>query len=327
MRYARLGQSDLTVSVLGLGCGNFGGIGSDPALFGRGDSEDAAFALMDAARQRGITLFDTANSYGGGRSEEWIGRWLAARPGVRDEIVLTTKVRNRVGPGPDDEGLSAAHIRTQIDASLRRLRTDRVDLYLAHEPDPGTPIEETLAAFDELIQAGKVRHAGLSNYSGREVVEVAKAARAAEVSVPVNLQSSYSLLDRAAGADAFALCGRYGLGFTAFSPLAGGWLTGKYRVGQAYPAGSRMTLRPEPYAELAGDDTYARIAAWERTAAGRGITLTALALAWVITDPGVTAAIVGPRTPAQLENLCAALYVEMGSDDRDAIAAADGSLA
>src|SRR6187551_4116604 len=156
MRYARLGRSDLEVSVLGLGCGNFGGIGSTPELFERGDDERTAFALMDAARGAGITLFDTANSYGGGRSEEWVGRWLASRPGARDEIVLTTKVRNRVGTDPRDEGLSRQHIRSQIDASLRRLHTDRVDLYLAHEPDPDVPLAETVATFDELIRVGKI---------------------------------------------------------------------------------------------------------------------------------------------------------------------------
>src|SRR5690242_9498642 len=128
MRYVRLGAGGPDVSVIALGCGNFGGIGSAPELFGRGDGDAAAFAVMDSAREQGITLFDTANSYGGGRSEEWIGRWLASR-GARDEVVLTTKVRNRVGPGPADEGLSARHIRTQIEASLRRLGTDRVDLY------------------------------------------------------------------------------------------------------------------------------------------------------------------------------------------------------
>src|SRR5215813_6361353 len=201
MRYARLGRTDLEVSVIGLGCGNFGGIGSAPELFGRGDDEATAFALMDAAREAGVTLFDTANSYGGGASEEIIGRWLADRPGARDEIVLTTKVRNRVGPNPEDEGLSARHVREQIDASLRRLRTDRVDLYLAHEPDPATPIAETLGVFDELIRAGKVRHAGLSNYAGVEVDAAVRVAGARNLAVPANLQSGFNLLERAAAAD------------------------------------------------------------------------------------------------------------------------------
>jgi aryl-alcohol dehydrogenase-like predicted oxidoreductase len=325
MRYARLGRTDLEVSVIGLGCGNFGGIGSAPELFGRGDDEATAVALMDAAREAGVTLFDTANSYGGGTSEEWIGRWLASRPGARDEIVLTTKVRNRMGPGPQDEGLSAAHIRTQIDASLRRLRTDRVDLYLAHEPDPATPIAETLDAFEELARAGKIRHAGLSNFTGAEVDAAARVAGARGWAGPANLQSGFSLLDRAAAADAFAVCGRHGVGFTAFSPLAGGWLTGKYRAGRAFPDGSRMTLRPQPYGEFTNDATYTLIDALDATAAARGLSLPTMALAWVLTDPGVTAAIVGPRRPEHLASMVAAVDVPMTVDERAALVDLDGS--
>jgi aryl-alcohol dehydrogenase-like predicted oxidoreductase len=320
MRYAQLGRTDLEVSVLGLGCGNFGGIGSSPELFDRGDDEQCAFALMDAARDAGVTMFDTANSYGGGRSEEWIGRWFANRPGARDEIVLTTKVRNRMSTDPRDEGLSARHIRDQIDASLRRLQTDRVDLYLAHEPDPNTPIAETLGAFDGLVRAGKIRHAGLSNFSGVQVRAAVVAAAAAGLAVPVNLQSSYSLLDSEVAADAFATCGRHGVGFTAFSPLAGGWLTGKYRAGEPFPDGSRMALRPEPYAQFTTRTTYEMIDELSRTALTRGLSLPTMALAWVITDPGVTAAIVGPREPRQLAAMCAAIDVEMSPDERAALA-------
>src|SRR6266536_2696051 len=195
MRYVRLGRTDLEVSAIALGCGNFGGIGSVPELFGQGEDEQAAFALMDAAREHGVTLFDTANSYGGGRSEATIGRWLASRR-ARDEVVLTTKVRNRVGPGPGDEGLSARHIREQIEASLRRLGTDHVDLYLAHEPDPSVPLEGTMAAFDGLVRAGKVRQVGLSNYGGRQVRAAAEVAAAGGLAAPANLQNSYSPLGR-----------------------------------------------------------------------------------------------------------------------------------
>ncbi len=317
MRYARLGRTDLDVSVIGLGCGNFGGIGSAPELFGRGEDEAAAFALMDAAREQGVTLFDTANSYGGGRSEEMIGRWFAARSGARDEVVLTTKVRNRVGPGEGDEGLSARHIREQIQASLKRLGTDRVDLYLAHEPDPATPIDETLAAFDELIRAGLVRHAGLSNYSGAQLADALEVAGGLGLAPAANLQCGYSLLERAIAADAFDTCERYGVGFTAFSPLAGGWLTGKYRRDQGYPEGSRMTLRPGPYHAIAADDaTYRLIDALDSRAAARGISLPTMALAWVVTDPAVTSAIVGPRTPGQLSLMCAAADLRMTADER-----------
>ena len=326
MRYARLGRTDLDVSVLALGCGNFGGIGSDPDLFGKGDDRDAAFALMDAAREQGVTLFDTANSYGGGRSEEMIGRWLDARPGARDEIVLTTKVRNRVGPGEGDEGLSARHIREQIEESLRRLGTDRVDLYLAHEPDPATPIDETLTAFDELIRAGKIRHAGLSNYSGAQLSDAVEVAGTVGLTPPANLQCGYSLLERGVAADAFDACERYGVGFTAFSPLAGGWLTGKYRRGEAYPEGSRMTLRPGPYAQVATDATYAFIEVLEARAAERGVRLPALALAWVITNPAVCAAIVGPRVPEQLVRMCAALDVPLTPAERRELVEQPASL-
>ena len=321
MRYARLGRTDLEVSVLGLGCGNFGGIGSAPELFERGDDEPTAFALMDAAREHGITLFDTANAYGGGRSESMIGRWLASRSGARDDIVLTTKVRNRVGPDPGDEGLSARHIKEQMEASLRRLRTDRVDLYLAHEPDRATPIDETLGAFDELVRAGKVRHVGLSNFSGAEVDAAAHAAMAGGFAVPANLQSSFSLLDRAAADDAFGACDRHGVGFTAYSPLAGGWLTGKYRAEHPFPAGSRMTLRPEPYEQFTNDTTYRMIDELAQHAAARNLSLLTMALAWVVTDPGVTAAIVGPRRPDQLAAMCAATDVELTAADRATLGA------
>src|SRR6266536_1865235 len=290
MRYVRLGRTDLEVSAIALGCGNFGGIGSVPELFGQGEDEQAAFALMDAAREHGVTLFDTANSYGGGRSEATIGRWLAS------------------------------HIREQIEASLRRLGTDHVDLYLAHEPDPSVPLEETMAAFDGLVRAGKVRQVGLSNYGGRQVRAAAEVAAAGGLAAPANLQNSYSLLGRAAADDCFGVCAAHGIAFTAYSPLAGGWLTGKYRAGQPYPAGSRMTLRPDPYRDLEQPATFAALAALEQAAAGRGVPIATLALAWVLTDPGVTAVIVGPRRPEQLAPALAALDLDLAQDERATLA-------
>ena len=316
MRYRRLGDTSLRVSVLALGCGNFGGVGSIPELFGRGDDRDTAFTLMDTAREQGITLFDTADAYGGGTSERWVGEWLASRR-ARDDVVLTTKVRNRVGPRPCDEGLSARHIREQIDASLRRLGTDRADLYLAHAPDPQVSIDETLGAFDELIRAGKVRYAGLSNYAGADL-QAAVGAAARGGSTVANLQSGYSLLDRAAARD-FQLCAEHGIGFTAHSPLAGGWLTGKYRAGQPLPPGSRMALRPEPYQRWRNDTTYGVIGALDRAARDRGLSLPALALAWVLTDPAVAATVIGPRRPEHVEQAVAALDVTLTTEERAAI--------
>src|SRR5262249_18162756 len=164
MEYRRLGSTGLRVSRLGLGCGNFGGIGSAPAFFGMGETESQAFELMDRAHDAGINFFDTANAYGGGLSESWIGRWLKVKgPAVRQQLLLSSKVFNPVGTGPNDRGLSRRHILQQVDESLTRLQTDRLDMYLIHEPDPETPLDETLRALDDLVRAGKGVYVGAGN--------------------------------------------------------------------------------------------------------------------------------------------------------------------
>lgn len=178
------------------------------------------------------------------------------------------------------------------------------------------PLEETLSAFDELIRGGKVAHAGLSNFDGAQVAEAAGIAAAGGLAPLTNLQNNYSLLDRAAADDVFAVCARHGIGFTAFSPLVGGWLTGKYWQPRAYPRGSRMTLRPDPYRHLERPGTFAALAKLERAAADWGMDLATLALAWVLADPGVSAVIVGPRRPEQLEPALAALEVSLSEAER-----------
>ena len=238
MLWRRLGSTGLRISRLGLGCGNFGGVGSSPAFFGKGDTEAQAFELMDRAFDAGINFFDTANAYGGGRSEAYIGRWLRAKgSGVRNRLLVSSKVFNPVGPGPNDRGLSRRHILQEVDASLTRLATDRLDMYLIHEPDPDTPLDETLQALDDVVRMGKVLYVGASN------MEAWRLARGLAISDTRGrtrfdwVQNSFSLLDRDAEREMFPLCGDRGVGFTAFSPLAGGWLTGKYRAGRAVSAG------------------------------------------------------------------------------------------
>src|SRR3954447_11734618 len=290
MEYRRLGSTGLRVSRIGLGCGNFGGIGSAPAFFGAGESESQAHDLMDRAVDAGINFFDTANAYGGGRSEQYVGRWLKAKGGaVRQQLLLSSKVFNPVGPGPNDRGLSRRHILAQVDDSLARLQTDRLDMYLIHEPDPDTPLDETLRALDDLVRLGKVLYVGASN------IEAWRLARGLWISDIRRLcrfewvQNSFSLLDRAPEREMFPLCADQGVGFTAFSPLAGGWLTGKYRSDGSYPEGSRMTLRPEPYRHLEHPGVFRgldRIADEART---RGIEMTALAVAWVLHHPRIDA--------------------------------------
>ena len=276
-----------------LGCGNFGGIGSSPAFFGQGESKDEAFAIMDAAWDAGITTFDTADAYGGGRSETFIGEWLRSRR--PDGIVLSTKTFNPMDEGAD-HGLAPARVRRQVESSLGRLGVDRVDLFLTHDWDPDVPIAETAGALEELVAEGRIGAYGLSNVDGARLREAVAAGSFGWV------QNSYSLLDRGVEEDVLPLCEELGLGFTPFSPLAGGWLTGKYRRGAAVPEGSRMTMRPEPYEHLRDDAVYDRLERLEEL--GDPATL---ALAWLLGDPRVTAVIVGPRRPAHLSPALAAL--------------------
>ena len=307
MDYRRLGSTGLRVSRLALGCGNFGGIGSAPAFFGAGETEAQAFELMDRAYDAGINCFDTANAYGGGRSETWIGRWLKGKgSAVRQQVLLSSKVFNPVGPGPNDRGLSRRHVLQQVDQSLARLQTDRLDMYLIHEPDPETPLDETLRALDDVVRMGKVLYVGASN------VEAWRLARALWISDVRRLcrfewvQNSFSLLDRDAERELFPLCADQQVGFTAFSPLAGGWLTGKYAEAGVYPDGSRMTLRPEPYRHLERDAVFRGLKTIADAAAALGVGMPALAIAWVLHHPRVDAAIIGPRNAAHLDAALAA---------------------
>jgi aryl-alcohol dehydrogenase-like predicted oxidoreductase len=315
MEQRALGRSGIDVSRVILGCGNFGGIGSSPAFFGAGETESEAHALLDAAWSAGITTFDTADAYGGGRSETYIGNWLRTKgSAVRDRLVLTTKTFNPMQEGADT-GLAAPRIRRQLESSLQRLGVDAVDLYLAHEADPATPLEETIGAFAELQREGKLRAFGGSNVDAPWLEEALQHGRVDWV------QNSYSLLERGDEDGVLEVCAREGLGYTPFSPLAGGWLTGKYRRGEPPPEGSRMTLRPGPYEHLRTDRTFDALDAFEEHARGRGTSTAALALAWALAVPEVTAVVVGPRRPEQLLPALDALELELPRLERDVIGA------
>ncbi len=289
-----------------LGCGSFGGVGSAPALFGRGETLEQAFELMDAAWEAGITWFDTADAYGGGRSETFIGEWIRARrpEGLR----ITTKTFAPMDEG-EDYGLAPDRVRRQIDASLGRLGVERVDLYLAHAWDDEVLAAELAGVFEELVAAGKIAAYGLSNVDGATLAD------ALEVGSFAAVQDSYSLLDREVEQEVLPLCGANGLWFQAFSPLAGGWLTGKYRRDAPAPEGSRMTLRPGPYEHLQDDRVYDALEELER----RGDPAT-VALAWLLGDERVSV-VVGPRRPAQLEPALAALAGPLPPDEREALTA------
>jgi len=305
------------VSRITLGCGNFGGIGSAPELFGRGESRDEAFALMDAAWAAGINVFDTAASYGGGRSESWVGDWRSER---KVPVLLSTKVYWSVTGDPADRGLGHGRVLRELDGSLARLRAEQVDMYLTHEPDEETPIEETLRALDEVVEAGKARAVGASNLDGTGLEQALETSTRLGLARFGWVQNEYSLLRREAEDEILPICAREGLGFTPFSPLAGGWLTGKYRRGEAYPSGSRMTLRPDPYADLVNEETFRGLEAFAAAAADLGVEPATLAVAWVLGHPQVTAVVVGPRRPEQLATAIAAAELELSASQRHELA-------
>jgi aryl-alcohol dehydrogenase-like predicted oxidoreductase len=287
-----------------LGCGNFGGIGSAPAFFEKGETLEQALELMDAAWDKGITWFDTADAYGGGRSETYVGEWIRTRK--PDGLRITTKTFNPMAEG-EDRGLAPDRVRRQIDTSLQRLGVERVDLYLAHAWDSDVPISETAGAFEELVAAGKIGAYGLSNVDGAQLREALEAGSFSAV------QNSYSLLDREVEDDVLPLCAAHGLWFQAHSPLMGGWLTGKYRRDAAAPEGSRMTLRSAPYEHFRDDRVYDAL-----EELGRRGDPTTLAFAWLFADERVSV-IVGPRRAEHLQPALAALARPLSPGERNAL--------
>jgi 1-deoxyxylulose-5-phosphate synthase len=312
-----LGRSGISVSRVILGCGNFGGVGSAPAFFGQGIPKDEAFRIMDAALDLGITTFDTADAYGGGRSEAWIGEWLARQGGAtRDALTIETKTFNPLAEG-EDRGLARARILRQIDTSLERLGVERVALYMAHSFDPDVPQEETLRAFDELVRAGKVGAVGASNFTAEQLAEAVELSELEGLTRYEWVQNSFSLLDHEDAETVFPVCREHGLGYEAFGPLAGGWLTGKYRRGEAFPEGSRMTQRPESYLRYTSEEVFDALESFEREAFGRGVSMAGLAIAWLLGVPEVTAVVVGPTRADHLAPVREALELELTAADRD----------
>jgi aryl-alcohol dehydrogenase-like predicted oxidoreductase len=314
-----LGGSGVAVTRVILGCGNFGGIGSSPAFFGQGTSKDEAFRLMDTAWELGITTFDTADAYGGGRSESFIGEWLATRGAdVRDRIVIATKTFNPMGEG-QDHGLGRARIRRQVDASLGRLGVERVALFLAHDFDVETPQEETLQTFDDLIDAGKIGAVGASNFTGEQLAEALELSELEGLRRYEWAQNGFSLLEQGDRESVFPVCREHGLGYTPFSPLAGGWLTGKYRRGETPPEGSRMSMRPEPYERYRSERVFDALERLESEAAARGVPMASLAFAWLLALDEVTAIVVGPNRADHLAPAVEAMSITLTPGERDSL--------
>src|SRR5215472_1045239 len=300
------GRAGLQIAPIALGCGNFGGVGSAPEFFGGGLTNDQAGALMDAAWELGIRHFDTADAYGGGRSEQAIGRWISSR-GVLPK--LTSKTFNPMTVSAD-HGLQPERITRQLHSSLDRLGVERIDLYLAHDFDSDVPLSETMSAFEDAAAAGLIGGYGVSNFSGSQL------SAALSVGNPEAIQNCFSLLAREDEPELLDMCQRRGVAYLAYSPLAGGWLTGKYRRGQPYPVGSRMTQRPEGYQDLLTSQTFDLLDGLGAIAARRARSLAGLALAWLRAQERVTQVVIGPGNPAHLAAVSEALAHPLTTDER-----------
>jgi len=311
-----MGRTGLKVSEICLGT----------MTFGNQADEATSFAIMDAADEGGVTFFDTADVYplGGGldsvgKTEEIVSRWLAER-GARERIVLATKCRGPMGPGPNDEGLGRKHVIAACEASLRRLRTDYIDLYQVHSPDPATPIEETLRALDSLVQSGKVRYIGCSNYPAWQLADALWTSSMHNLARFECDQPRYNILFRMIEDEILPLCQAHGVGVIAYNPLAGGMLTGRYRA-MREQEGTRFGLRH------AGDlyrrrywndevfDVVDRLAGFIE---GRGKSLTHVALAWALAQPGITSAILGASRPEQLRDSLGGVGLALDDEERAA---------
>jgi len=328
MKVKQLGRTGLKVSEVCLGT----------MTFGAQADQAAAFAIMDTADRLGVTFFDTADAYppagelpDKGRTEEIVGAWLKER-GARERIVLATKCSGQMGPHPNDQGLSRKHVMRACEDSLRRLQTDYVDLYQAHHPDPTTPIEETLRAFDDLVRAGKVRYAGVSNFAAHQLADAIWTAKVNGLTPLVSDQPRYSLLFRMIEEEIAPLCQAHGLGIMAYNPLAGGMLTGKYRQMRPeqpaesgrFKAGSR---NGEMYRQRYWKEPiFEAVDALAGYLEPRGKSLTHVALAWVLRQPFITSAIVGASRAEQLEDSLQGVTLQLDQEDLDACAGAWFSL-
>ena len=305
MQYKKVGRAGLKVSEITLGT----------MIFGKQVNEADAIKIMDMAFEKGITSFDTADGYTGGRSEEIVGKALKNK---RHSVALATKVASRQGPGPNDFGLSREHIMQAIEASLKRLDTDYLDIYYAHAPDYTTPIEETLRTFDSLVKQGKVRYVACSNYRAWQVV------RALAISEQYNLarfdciQSPYNLITRDIETELLPCCANEGVGVTVYNPLAAGLLTGKHNVSQNPASDTRFGIDKMYYERYWSPVNFAAVDHLKKIADAHGRNMAQFALAWVLGNSVVTSAIVGASSTKQLEENLGALDLKLTPEETKA---------
>ncbi|MCC5974462.1 MAG: aldo/keto reductase [Rubellimicrobium sp.] len=314
MEYRTLGNSGAAVSHLCLGT----------MTFGAEADEKTSFAIMDAYAETGGNFLDTADVYSAGVSEEIVGRWLAASAGRAESMVVATKGRFPMGKGPNDLGLSRKHLGHALDASLRRLGVERIDLYQMHAWDALTPIEETLRFLDDAVRAGKIAYYGFSNYLGWQVTKAVHVAKALGCTAPVTLQPQYNLLVRDIEHEIVPACLDAGMGLLPWSPLAGGWLAGKYKRDEVPSGATRLGENPDRGMEAYGprnaeDRTWAIIGKVQEIAEARETSAAAVSLAWLAGRPAVTSVILGARTVAQLQDNLSAADLMLSAEEAAAL--------
>lgn len=306
MEFNRLGSSGLHVSAVGLGCNNFGM---------RIDKEQTA-VVVNKAIDLGINFFDTADMYGGTQSETFLGAALGER---RKDVVVATKFVGPVGQGPLNRGASRRHMFDAVEASLSRLNTDYIDLYQIHFPDETTPIEETLRALDDLVRQGKVRYIGCSNFSGWQVVEAQWITRTEHFSPLISAQNEYNLLDRRIERELVPACNAYGVGILPYFPLASGFLTGKYKHGEAPPEGTRIAAWGARGEQILTDRNFEILQGLEEFAKEREKTVLELAIGWLASQPHVPSVIAGATKPEQVEQNVAAAGWKLSGEEMTAV--------
>ena len=315
MEYRSLGSSGLKVPVLCLGAMTFGEADASSFMHKVGCDEQTSFAIMSRALERGVNFIDTADVYGqDGLSERIVGRWMAENK-TRDRTLLATKFRFRMGKGPNGGGASRYYIVRAVEDSLRRLQTDRIDLYQIHMQDIDTPEEETLRALDDLVRAGKVLYLGASNYAAYRLTDSQWISKTEHLHRFVALQMQYSLLVRDLEREHVPVCRQFGLGVLPWSPLAAGFLSGKYQRGKPLPAGGRLAQRKDRFAAFDNDRGWRTLDAVSALASEKSTTPSAVALAWLLAKPVVSSVIFGARSLEQLDENLAAIDVQLSADD------------
>jgi len=300
VQYTKLGKSNVTVSRICLGTNNFGS-----QL-----DEQQASRVIRTATDAGINFIDTANVYVSGRSEEIIGRSIR---GDRSRVVLTTKMGYGMPGEPEGINLTRENVLAKADESLRRLQTDHIDLFYLHGFDPNVKLEETLGATNQLVKDGKVGQVGVSNFSADQLRETVRICERNDLAKPVAVEPRFNLIARDAEKELFPLCVKLGMGVAAYSPLAGGFLTGKYAKGSAPPDGTRAAFNPAYWKRYNADENFAKLERLSRVAKESGFPLATLAIAWILSKPAVTAPIVGASRPEQVEENCRVLEAKIPS--------------